>query len=58
MVCQLWNEFRNYRKMVAMMRYIYAKIMIRLNVNLMEMSMRSSKSIIIIFVLPATKKCY
>ena len=42
----------------ALLDYIYVKIMMRLNVNLMEMSIRNPESIIMIFVLPATKKCY
>ena len=37
---------------------IYVRIVMRLNVNLMEMSIRNPKSIIMISVLPATKKCY
>ena len=54
------EKFRNYRKMVAMMLgwIIYVRIMMRLNVNLMEMSIRNPKSIIMISMLPATKKCY
>ena len=47
-------------KLSAMMIYwiIYVRIMMRLNVNLMEMSIRNPKSIIMIIVLSATKKCY
>ena len=41
-----------------MMRYYICDNYDEIEVNLMEMSMRNPKSIIIIFVLPATKKCY
>ena len=47
------EKFRNYRKMVAMMLYriIYVRIMMRLNVII-------HVSMIMIFVLPETKKYY
>ena len=54
------EEISKLSKMVAMMLYwiIYVRIMMRSNVNLMEMSIRNPQSIVMIFVLSATKKSY